>query len=292
MAITNAADLAAGQVAMVGQAYYTMEQNTLCTKLFTKERLAPGEKSLFLPKFGTVTAKDLQDGIDMTEAQSLTIGGNTQTTDEAGCKVIITKKLRAQLKENAYRAAGKVIGNAMAKKIDQDGLTLFSGIDAGLGAAGTTFSTDYMRAAITQCHGQAEPVPEPIYCVISAYQFDDILNEVGTPSTNNMPPELQDAALRYYFRGVDKLWNTQIYVSGNIASDAADDAYGAVFSKMAFMYLVGWEPENWVEEDKSLRGWEIGIVADYSMCEVDGTYGRYLLFDNAKPTAQEENRQW
>lgn len=285
MAITNASDLAAGQIAMVGTARFTMEHATVCAKLFTKETLAPGEKSLFIPKFGTVTAKDLQDGVDMTEAQSLTIGGSTQTTDEAGCKVIITKKLRAQLKENAYRAAGRVIGNAMGRKIDIDGLDLLSGIDAGVGAAGTTFTIDYLRAAVSQCHGQSEPVPEPIYCILHPYQFDEIVNELGTPSTNNMPPELVDSVLKYYYRGAEKLWNTQIYVTGNVPVNTAEDAYGAVFSKMAFMYLVGWEPENWVEEDKSLRGWEIGIVADYAMCEVDGTYGRYLLFDAAKPTS-------
>lgn len=283
---TTASDLAAGQIAMVGSARYTMEHNTICTKLFTKMTLEQGEKSLFIPKFSTVSAKDLQDGVDMTEAQQLSIGGTTHTTDEAGCKVIITKKLRNQLKENAYRAAGKVIGNAMAKKIDVDGLSLFSGLDNGLGAAGTTFSIDYMRAAVSQCHGQSEPVPEPIYCVVHPYHFDDIQNDIGTPAaTYMMPPDLQDAALRYYFRGVDKLWNTPLFASGNISVDTSADAYGAIFSKMAFIYLVGWEPDNWVEEDKSLRGWEIGVVADYSMVEEDGTYGRYLLFDATAPTS-------
>ena len=285
MPVTNAADLTAGQIAMVGTARFTYEHQTLCTKLFDKRTLGAGEKSLYIPKFGTITASDLTDGVDMTNSQQLTITGTTHTTDEAGCKVIITKKLRQQLKEDAYKAAGKVIGNAMGKKIDQDGLTLFSGLDAGVGSAGTAFSIDYLRAAVSQCYGQAEPVPLPLQTVISPYHYDEIVNEIATPSTNNFPQTTQDEYLSYYFRGTEKLFATPIYVTGNIASDALDDAYGAVFSKSAFIYLVGWEPENWLEEDKSLRGWEIGIVADYSMVEEDGTYGRYLLFDNAQPTA-------
>lgn len=285
MAITSAADLTNGQIAMVGQARYTYEHSTLCTKLFTRMTLGAGEKSLYIPKFGTVTASDLTDGVDMTDAQQLAITGTTHTTDEAGCKVIITRKLRNQLKEDAYKAAGKVIGNAMMKKIDQDGLTLFSGIDSGVGAAAATFSYDYLRAAVSQCYAQSEPVPLPIVSVLHPNHYDEIVNDIGTPGTSNIPPNMQDDYMRYYYRGTEKLWGTQIYVSGNITADSEDDAYGAVFSKSAFIYLVGWEPENWLEEDKSLRGWEIGIVADYSMVEEDGTYGRYLLFDAATNTA-------
>ena len=287
MAITTASDLAAGQIAMVGEARYCYEHQSICAGLFNKITLAQGEKSLYIPKFGTVTAEDLTDGVDMTNAQSLSISGTVHTTDEAGCKVIITRKLRKQLKEDAYRAAGKVIGNAMLKKMDTDGLALFSGLDSGLGVAGNTFSVDYLRAAIAQCEGQTEPVPWPMYCVVHSYQYDELINDMATPAANTMPPEVQSKhLLQRNFKGTDKLYGLPIFSTGRISVNAAtDDAYGAVFSKLAFLYLVGWEPDTWVEEDKSLRGWEIGIVADYSMVEEDGTYGRYLYFDAAAPTA-------
>ena len=65
---TTAADLAAGQIAMVGAARYTYEHRTLSTQLFTKMILGAGEKSMYIPKFGTVNANDLTDGIDLTSA--------------------------------------------------------------------------------------------------------------------------------------------------------------------------------------------------------------------------------
>lgn len=284
MATTIASDLAAGQIAMVGAARYQYEHRTLSTQLFTRMTLSPGEKSMYIPKFGKVTAKDLTDGIDMTESQSLTITGTTHTTDEAGCKVIITKKLRHQLKEDAYRAAGRVIGNAMAKKIDQDGLTLFSGLSGGVGVASNTFSISYMQAAVSQCLGADEPVPEPLYCVVHPYQLHKVIGELAGAATTRADVDMT-AALRQYWRGNEKLFNVPVFATGNISADTADDAYGAVFSKMAFIYLVGWEPENWLEEDKSMRGYEIGIVADYAMVEEDDNYGRYLLFDASKPTS-------
>lgn len=285
MANTAAADLSNGQIAMVGQARYTFEHQTLCTNLFHKMTLGAGEKSIYIPKFGTVTARDLTDGIDMSESQQLTITGTTHETDEAGCKVIITKKLRNQLKEDAYKAAGKVIGNAMRKKMDTDGLDLFSGLDTSLGGAGTTFSYDYLRAAVAQCYAQSEPVPLPLKTILHPNHYDHIVNDIGSPGANNMPPNIQADYMKMYFRGVDKLWGSQVYVDGNISADSSDDAYGAVISEMTFIYLVGWEPETWVEYDGSLRGWEIGIVADYGMVEEDGTYGRALLFDAATITS-------
>ena len=198
MAISTASDLAAGQIAMVGTARFTYEHKTLTPSLFNKMTLGPGEKSLYIPKFGTVTAKDLTDGLDMTEAQSLAISGTTHTTDEAGCKVIITKKLRNQLKEDAYRAAGRVIGNAMSKKIDTDGLGLFSGLDSGLSVAGTAFGIGYLQAAAAQCYGQAEPVPEPLLCVIHPYHHHELSSYLALPGTANIPPELQDRVMKYF----------------------------------------------------------------------------------------------
>jgi hypothetical protein len=283
---TKAADLAAGQIAMVASARYTMEHAVVSANTFTKMQLGAGNKSQYIPKFGKITASDLTDGIDMTEGQQLTITGTEHTTDEAGCKVIITKKLRNQLKEDAYRAAGKVIGNAMGKKIDQDGLSLYSGLNSGLGAAATTLTLGYHAAAVAQCIGQSEPTPMPLVAVYHPYQINAFVDQLSVPSsTLAFPDALSLPLLQAYWRGSEKLYGTPIFGAGNISIDSSEDAYGAIYSPMAFIYLVGWEPENWLEEDKSLRGWEIGIVADYGMVEEDGTYGRYMLFDAAAPVS-------
>jgi len=284
MAITTAVDLTNGQIAMVGTARYTYEHENVLPGLFDERRLGAGEKSLYIPKFGGVEAKDLTDGVDMTEVQSLTISGTEHTTDEAGCKVIVTKKLRNQLKEDAFKATGKVIGNAMKKKIEKDGLNLFSGLSGGVGAASTTFSIAYLQAATTQLYGQDEPAPEPIHAVLHPYTYHDIKTQLVTPGTSNIPPNIQGTALQGKWRGNEPLFGNPVYIAGNIDTSTATTVYSAVFSKMTFIYLIGWEPETWLEEDGSLRGWELGIVADYACVEEDDNYGKYLLFDATAPT--------
>jgi len=251
----------------------------------TVHRMGKGEKSYYLPKFGTITANNLTDGIDMTQSQTLSITGTTHTTNEAGCKVIITKKLRQQLKEDAYRAAGKVIGNAMGKKMDKDGLTLYSGLDSGLSNANTAFGLGYAAAAVTQCVGQSEPAPMPMSFVLHPYTLNTIVDALATPGTSNIPSDYQKAVLQNHFAGIIKMNGIPVFHDSNISIDATNDAYGAVYSKLAFIQVVGWEPDTWVVYDDSLRGWEIGIVADYAMVEEDGGYGRYLLFDATAPTS-------
>jgi hypothetical protein len=223
----------------------------------------------------------------MTDAQSLTISGTTHVTDEAGCKVVVTKKLRNQLKEDAFRAAGKVIGSAMKKKIETDGTALFSGLSTGVGAASGTFSIAYLQAAITQMYGASEPAPEPIYTCLHPYTFHKIKGALGNPLTSSyaMPEAIQTSNLTGKWRGMEPLFGVPVFICGNIDNSTSTSTYSAVFSKMCFIYLVGWEPETWNEYDGSLRGWEIGIVADYACVEEDDNYGRYLLFDATAPTS-------
>ncbi len=283
---TTASDLAAGQIAMVAKARFTYERVAVCTNLFTRMTLDAGEKSKYIPKFASGgAAQDLTDGVDMVNETALTITGTTHTTDEAGCKVIITKKLRNQLKEDAYVAAGRVIGNMMGRKIDADGVALFSGLDTTIGAASSILAIGSVAAAVAGLTGQSEPVPGPYVGVFHPYTINGIIDQIaGTATFPAFPDAFSLPLLQDYFRGRERLYGVSIFADGNILATSAT-GYGAVFSPMAFIYLVGWEPENWIEEDKSLRGWEIGIVADYSMVEEDGTYGRAMLFDATAPTS-------
>lgn len=248
--------------------------------------IGQGEKSIYIPKFGSIIMEDLIDGVDMSNAQALTITGTTHTTDEVGAKIIVTKKLRNQLKEPAFRAAGKVIGNAMGKKLDQDGLALYSGLDNTVGADGTTFTLGHLLAAVTQCRGQAEPVPFPMVSVMHPYTLHILIDKFSDPSTSNFPEEYMLSTLRDYWVGNLKLYNLPVLADGNIELiTATTTTHGAIYSKEAFIYVVGYEPESWVVYDDSLRGWEIGIVHDYKMVEEDGSYGRDMFFEYAIPTS-------
>src|SRR3990167_4794603 len=239
MAYTTAADLTNGQIAMVGTARFVYEHRAVMTNLCARMVLGAGDKSQYIPKFGTVTAKDLTDGVHMTEAQSLSITGTTHTTDEAGCKVIITKKLRNQLKEDAYIAAGKIVGNMMGRKIDNDGVALFSGLSNSLGAASTTLTLGLIAAGVSQMKGQSEPVPEPYVAVFHPHSLNALVDLIATPAANTaaFPSDLSLPLLRDYWRGTEKLYGEPIFGDGNITAGSA--AFCALFAPETVIYLVG-----------------------------------------------------
>ncbi len=283
--MTTAADLAAGSRAMIGAARYTYEPIQVFKNTVSVHTMGKGEKSYYVPKFGTIAVERLTDGIDMSNSQTLSITGTTHTTNETGAKVVVTKKLRQQFTEDVARAAGKVIGNAMGKQMDVDGVTLYSGLDSGLSNANTAFGLGYAAAAVTQCIGQAEPAPMPMAFVLHPYTLNTIVDAIATPGTSHMPASYQESVLQNHFAGIIKMNGIPVFHDSNISIDSSDDAYGAIYSKATFIYVVGWEPDTWIVYKDSLRGWEIGIVADYAMVEEDGTYGRYLLFNATAPTS-------
>ena len=186
----------------------------------------------------------------MTNETALQITGETFTTSEAGAKVIITKKLRHQLKADAYSAAGVVIGNMIGRKIDTDGVSLFSGFSNSLGIASTVLVLGTIAAAVSQLQGQSEPVPGPYVGIFHPYQLNGIVDQltVGSGTAANASQQYPDSVempfLREHWRGRERLFNTDIYADGNITTGAS--TYGVIMSPMALIYLVGWEPENWV----------------------------------------------
>lgn len=206
--------------------------------------MAQGEKSIYIPKFGTVSCEDLTDGVDMMNDQTLTITGTTHTTDEAGCKVVVTKRRRNHLKANAFRAAGQVIGNSMQKKIDTDGLALYSGLNSGLSNANTSFALGYFAAAATQCIGQAEPCPRPLVCVAHPYMLHPLVDAISVPAPVTCRPVFQESVLREHFVAIDKLYGIPIFRDANASIDSSDDTYGAIYSKSAFIYVTGYEIET------------------------------------------------
>ena len=121
----------------------------------------------------------------------------------------------------------------------------------------------------------------PMSCVGHPYLLHPLVDAISQPSTSNMPPEFQMSVLQRHFLGMDKLYGVPLFRDANASIDSSADSYGAIYSKAAFIYVTGYEIENWVVYDDSLRGWEIGIVHDYAMVEEDGTYGRrYLPYSN------------
>ncbi len=282
----STSDLEKMQRTVIAQARFTREHKGCMTAVSERFDLEAGQSTLTVPKLSAFDdAQDLQDGVDMIQSQQIANAYTDITTAEIGVKAIITDKLIRQMNESVFRMCGKLLGDSMNRKIERDGLDLCDGFSNSLGAAGTTMTTGYLSAAITQLYGQSEPAPDPIAYVAHPYQVKKIMDSVSVVGTYPLPEGFSAQLLKNYWRGTFAIFGTPVLSNGLITVDGLDDAKGAVLSKSAIGYVVSKDAYTERQRDASLRAWEIVHVQDSDWVELDDNYGREMYFDCATPTS-------
>ena len=135
---------------MLASARYTEEHNAPMVGLIEKFNLGKGEYQLTIPKVAQMTAEDLAEGQDMIDSEDIDVSTVTATTAEVGLKVIITDTLLQQNNEDVFKIIGRQMGDAMARKKDNDIIALFPSLNGGtvLGADGANFTLALVSAVI------------------------------------------------------------------------------------------------------------------------------------------------
>lgn len=293
----NTGNLASAQNVVIREARYTQEANAPSWNLIEKIPLPRGSKQATVPKVGTFTIADLQDGVDMTAEQSIGMTTVDLTATERGAKIVITDKLARQNgTTEVFRMIGRQFGDAAARKQDRDTQALYSGLNGGTpyGGAGATMSLTNFSGAIAKAWGGgasstdsagSEPFM-PTYAVQhphAVYNVTRTATAIGASSAGNRVNDGRDERmLRSFFK--INFNDVDLYQSKNLYVDSSGDATGVLAQRDALVGLtsVNWRTER--ERDASLRGWEVNFTADYGVFELDDTHGAPLLFDAAAPT--------
>jgi hypothetical protein len=268
---------------VIAEAQFTEQHRNVMANLVRKYTIGKGEgDSVDIPKFGTVTAQALTEGVDMANPQQLTTSKVTITPGEVGAQIILTDKAVRAANTDLLRAAGRVLGNAMAKKQGQDLLGLLDGFSQSLPGAGTSPTLAHLRAARSRLHGATEPAPMKHFAVLHPYQWDAIAADLSPTGTYPVPDGMSESVIRDYWVG--RVLGMDVFVDGNITVDGSDDAKGGVFSKesMVLVTMKKWSVER--ERDASLRAWELNVVADYGYAEYEDSWGVEFYSDASTPT--------
>src|SRR3990167_3312422 len=153
MAITTDSVMADTVPTILESARYTAEFIAEMSKLVwvIKKQLHDG-KNVNVPYFGIVTARNLTEGVDNTASETMADTLVTITPAEVGCKVILTDKLVRDNNEDIKAAAGRILGDAMEVKRDQDLLLQLDSAGTTLGA-GSTLTMGQVAAGQAIIHG-------------------------------------------------------------------------------------------------------------------------------------------
>ena len=180
-----------------------------------------------------VTENTVLDNPQQYDDSAITI-----TPEMIQIQTFISDKSKRNINNKVLAQMGKMPGEAMMRKKDEDGLTA-ADASTQMGAAGTPVQTgDVAAARYIITSNATEPGPLPIAGVFHGFCIKDFYDElVGGVGTYPVP----DGATATVFQSAFTLpiANVSIHEDGNISIDGSDDAKNFVFSKSAWILVEG-----------------------------------------------------
>ncbi len=184
---------------------------------------------------------------------------------------------------------GTLAGNAMARKKDEDYLSLFSTFAATADpGAGNPMTFGHIAAAKSRITSNTtEPATGAIFAILHGFQIKDIQDTlVAGVGTYNVPEGLTEDTFRQGFQGT--VTGVNVFEDGNISIDGLDDAIGAVHAKEGVVAVMGMTIRTEVRRDPSYGGGadEVFMTDEYAFVEraaSDWAYGQ--TSDATAPTS-------
>jgi hypothetical protein len=278
MAVTTTTDISDIIEVAIAEARYTVQTNTFIHDIVTvKDISGTPAKSARFPKFGAITAAQVDEGTDYTGHQDLATSSVTLTVKEVVAGTIITDLAQSASREDIGIAAGRVLGSAIAKFMEKDLVALFTSFTThAIGTTNVDLSVaNWLRAKTLLADSGA---PEPYTAVISPYVEEDLI-QLLSGNTNQFGDRLTEEIVRTGYVG--NPYGVLTFRSSNITEDTNGDATCAMFSKEAVGMVIKWDPKIEVQRDASLRGYEVIMTTAYNVGIVDETFGCKMLLDNA-----------
>ena len=240
--------------------------------------------------------------LEKMEAQDVTedtdLSQNPQQVDDTkisitpnivGISTKVTRKAKRRMIQEVVALLPKLTQNAIQRKKNKDGLTLFSSATTTLGGAGQTNTTGYISAGARQIASNAtEPDYESkLYCVLHGFQIHPIQTELTQPvGTYEITNGLSRETLERGFRGM--IGMAEVLENGDITIDSADDAIGAVFSENGIVLVQEAAPVIYTDFLKGYGG-GADVVYNYDFYAFGERSTGHLLFaiksDATAPTS-------
>jgi hypothetical protein len=278
MATTATSSLGDTIPTIIEEARFTEQYKEVLSNLCW--RITKGVKrgsTVNLPYWGVVTANSLTEGIDMVNPQTMEDTNVKFTPTEVGCQILITDNTVEDDQEDVIRAAGRILGDAMVSKREQDLAGQLDDATNSMGGAGTVSTLGHYAAAWADLSGvslaNGGPAPKPYVAVHHPFVLLDMV-DVFTPT---LPASgalaavgsgIAEEVLQNYTVG--RVFGMNIYESANISIDSDDDAKGGVFAAGRGGALVLATAREWSvkdEYDGSMRATELNVVGRYAVGE-------------------------
>lgn len=235
--------------------------------------------------FAQLNAQAITENTRNDNPQAYVDSAITITPQMVQISTFITDKARRNVNKKALAQMGKLPGEALVRKEDEDILTAMDA-STQMGTTGTPIEVgDVVSARYIITSNATEPGPMPIFGVFHGYvikdMFDQLIAGVGTY------PIPEGATAQVFKTGFTlPIASVSIVEDGNITIDSTPDAKGFVASKMAWVHVRGMALKT---ETQRKPGWGGGGDLLYMTAEQSdgqrggGSWSREIIADATAP---------
>jgi HK97 family phage major capsid protein len=237
-----------------------------------------GGKAVEVPVYAQVSASAVAEATDLSNT-AIDPSSVTITASEVGVMTTLTDLARNSAPRNVAGDIGKLFGEALARKQDQDLTALFDGFSTTLGDGTGAISSSVIFNALATLRENALNVDECAVVLHPKIAYDLKANLTNTFANAN-GNDLANEALRSGFVG--RLAGMNIFETSNIANTGtAGDYKGGAMHKDALAIAMMEDVKIETQRDASLRADEIVATSVYGVGEIHDSYGVELHYDSS-----------
>jgi hypothetical protein len=255
-----------------------IQEKSIMKNLVKNYAIAGGGKSVEVPIYSAIAAAAVAEATDLSNT-AVNPSSVTITASEVGVMTTLTDLARNSAPRNVAADIGRLFGEGIAKKMDQDLIALFDGFSTTLGDGTTAIAASSIFNAASTLRASGLPVEECFAVLHPKIAYDLKANLTNTFANPNAG-DLQNEALRSGYVG--QLAGISVFETSNMSNTGTTGDYkGAVFHKDALALAMMQDIKIETQRDASLRADEIVATAVYGVGELHDSYGVELHFDSS-----------
>jgi N4-gp56 family major capsid protein len=264
---------------ITAEAMFVANERSIMRGLVKNYSIPAGQgKTITVPRYPVQSAAVVTEGNEVTDT-AVSTDGVTLTVATVAIRTLLTDLARVSSASNVVADMGRLFGEAIAKKMDQDLLALFSGFATGVGGASTAMSAALVAQAVARLRANAVP-SDALACVVHPFVAYDLKANLSNTFANPQAGIIQNEAMATGYVGT--LFGVPVFESANIAdTGTAGDYVGAVFHRDALGLAMVNDITIETQRRASYLGDDIVASAHYAVGELYDTYGVKITADSS-----------
>ena len=264
---------------IVAEAMFVASERSIMRGLVKNYSIPAGSgKTITVPRYPIQTAAAVTEGDEVSNT-AVSTDGVTLTVATIGIRTLLTDLARTSAASNVVADLGRLFGEAIARKVDQDLLALFGGFSVGVGDATTALSAATIAKAIATLRAAAVPA-DMLAAVVHPYVAYDLKANLTNTFANPNAGIVQNEAMATGYVGT--LFGVPVFESANIAdTGTAGDYVGAVFHRDALGLAMIGDMTIETQRRASYIGDDVVASLHYAVGELYDGYGCKITADSS-----------